>query len=240
MNGGSLLLIGHNDPSDRQGISRDYEAVRSVGVRAGVVVTSLVNGPPIQDSVVASQLAASMEFLKPACVRIGLVRSVDTVRIIAESLDRWKPESVVLDPMGIGDPDEVADDLIDSLRDLILPKTSLMTATWRESGALIRAFPRGLEDLNRINISLRRLGVGNLLLDTSELPGDSVLTVLFTGAETRQFEITRQVLSEVPRGLTSALIAARLTQGNSIDTACELVLTGQDHGARTAKTRNET
>lgn len=236
MSGGrSVLLIGQNDPSDRAGISREYEAVRSIGVRAGVVVTSLVNGPPLQNSLVASQLASSMELLKPACVRIGFVGSVDTVLTIEASLERWKPELVLLDPIGIGDPDEVDADLVDALRDRILPRTSLITPDWRECGALIRAYPRGLEDLDRISISFRRLGVDNLLLDTSELPGDPVVTVLLRGAESRQFEKPRSALGEVPRGLTSALIAARLAQGNSIETACEIVLLDQDYGDRAGK-----
>lgn len=230
MSGGPLLIIGQNDPSDRQGISREYAAVRALGLRAGILVTSQLNGPPIQNSLVASQLESSMDLLKPVCVRVGFVGNVETVLNIAQSLDRWKPETVVLDPIGLGDPDEVAEEMVDALRDQLLPRTSLVTPSWRESGTLIRAYPRGLEDLDRISISFRRLGVENLLIDTSDLPGDPVVAVLITGAESRRFQIPSAVNREIPRGMTSALIAARLAQGNSIDSACEIVFSGQEHG----------
>ncbi len=132
-----VLVLAGNDPSGGAGLQADIESIASMGCHAAPVVTALTvqdtqnvrEVVPVSPGLVAAQARAVLEDMAVAAVKIGLVGAVEVAEAIHAVLADYPQLPVVLDPIlraGGGTP-LADDDLIDALRDLILPQATVLT-----------------------------------------------------------------------------------------------------------------
>jgi hydroxymethylpyrimidine/phosphomethylpyrimidine kinase len=197
----SVLTIAGSDSGGGAGIQADLKAIAAFGVHGASAITAITaqNSREVTDvmilppQLIAAQIDAVMSDLRPAVIKIGMLGNAETVRLVAAKIDQWKPDTVVLDPVMIASSGArlLEEDAVEAIRDELLPRASVVTPNWPEAGELIRAFPRGLQDRERIAISFRRLGVRNLLLKGGHLEGPEVIDTLFEGEKTLEFRNPR-------------------------------------------------
>lgn len=132
-----VMTLAGNDPSGGAGIQADIEAIVSMGCHAAPVITTVT----VQDTqnvkemvslspgLVAAQARAVLEDMPVAAIKIGLLGSVEIAEAVHTLLTDYPRIPVVLDPIlaAGGGTELAADELIDALRTLLLPMTTVLT-----------------------------------------------------------------------------------------------------------------
>lgn len=95
---------------------------------------------PIDAEWVSDQARAVLEDMPVAAFKIGLLGSVENIAAIAEVISDYPDIPLVFDPvLASGRGDELADeDMLDALRELLLPQTTILTPNSIEARRLIQ------------------------------------------------------------------------------------------------------
>ncbi len=94
---------------------------------------------PIDAEWVADQARAVLEDMRVDAFKVGLLGSVENIAAIAEIIADYPDVPLVLDPVlasGRGD-DLSSDDMVDAMRELLLPQTTLLTPNSIEARRLV-------------------------------------------------------------------------------------------------------
>lgn len=175
---------------------------------------------------VADQARAVLEDMPVAAIKLGMLGSAENIAAIAEVLSDYPNVPVVLDPvLASGRGDELASEaMIDFLRVLLLPQTTLITPNSLEARRLAAAE----DDLDEIDLStcadrLIELGCQYALITGAHERTAEVKNVLYN----RQGPLQTLHWARLPgayhgSGCTLAsAIAAYLAHGLSIEAASE-------------------
>ena len=131
------MTFSATDPSGGAGMQADILTIASMGCHPLSVVTAItVQDTSGVDDVLAmdpewvvDQARAMLEDVPVAAFKIGLLGSVDNIPAIAEVLADYPDVPLVLDPvLASGRGDElVDDDMLDAMRELLIPQTTIIT-----------------------------------------------------------------------------------------------------------------
>jgi hydroxymethylpyrimidine/phosphomethylpyrimidine kinase len=143
-----VLAFGATDPSGGAGLQADILTIASMGCHPLSVVTAVTvqdtSGVddilPIDAEWVSDQARAVLEDMPVAAFKIGLLGSVENIAAIAEVISDYPDIPLVFDPvLASGRGDELADeDMLDALRELLLPQTTILTPNSIEARRLIQ------------------------------------------------------------------------------------------------------
>jgi len=141
-----VMTLAGNDPTGGAGIQADIESIISMGCHAAPVITaltvqdttSLQGFAPIDAELIVQQARAVLEDMPVTAIKIGMVGSIEAVQAIHSILMDYPDIPVVLDPViNAGGGGELADDeVIDGLRTLLLPLTTVLTPNSLEARRL--------------------------------------------------------------------------------------------------------
>ena len=103
----AILTITGSDGTGGSGVQADIQLISKLGGTAASVITSITvqNTLGIQEfhdlpaSVVRQQVEAIINDLQPQIVKIGLLRRIDVVEMLAEVLQRYKPRHIIYVPV---------------------------------------------------------------------------------------------------------------------------------------------
>jgi hydroxymethylpyrimidine/phosphomethylpyrimidine kinase len=143
-----VLTFGATDPSGGAGLQADILTIASMGCHPLSVVTAVTVQDtrgvddilPIDAEWVSDQARAVLEDMPVAAFKIGLLGSVENIAAIAEVISDYPDIPLVFDPvLASGRGDELADeDMLDALRELLLPQTTILTPNSIEARRLIQ------------------------------------------------------------------------------------------------------
>ena len=143
-----VLTFGATDPSGGAGLQADILTIASMGCHPLSVVTAVTVQDtggvddifPIDAEWVSDQARAVLEDMPVAAFKIGLLGSVENIAAIAEIISDYPDIPLVFDPvLASGRGDELADeDMLDALRELLLPQTTILTPNSIEARRLIQ------------------------------------------------------------------------------------------------------
>lgn len=143
-----VLAFGATDPSGGAGLQADILTVASMGCHPLSVVTAVTIQDtggvddilPIDAEWVSDQARAVLEDMPVAAFKIGLLGSVENIAAIAEIISDYPEIPLVFDPvLASGRGDALADeDMLDALRELLLPQTTILTPNSIEARRLIQ------------------------------------------------------------------------------------------------------
>jgi hydroxymethylpyrimidine/phosphomethylpyrimidine kinase len=195
----AALTIAGSDPSGGAGIQADLKTFHQFGVYGEAAVTLIT----VQNSVrfsrvevlpatlVREQIAAVLEDIPPAAVKTGALGSVEIVEAVAEMAANFS-FPLVVDPVMIGKHGArlLAEDAIQALRELLIPRATVITPNLPEAEALtgIRAAERS--DEQRIAIRLCEFGARAVIVKGGHAAGEPV-DLLYDGAEFHEFSSPR-------------------------------------------------
>ena len=179
----SALSIAGSDPTGGAGIQADLQVFRSFGVHGAAVPTALT----IQDGLKVGQvlpvfptsllemLRTTLDAVRPAAIKIGMLGTDDAVRNTTLALARTEGVAVVIDPVlyaSDGSP-LLERRAFPALRDLAFGRT-LLTPNWPEAETLIGdALPRRRDGEAAARQLLEDLELGAILLKGGHLEGDA-------------------------------------------------------------------
>jgi hydroxymethylpyrimidine/phosphomethylpyrimidine kinase len=142
----AVLVFAGTDPTSGAGLQADVLTLASLGCHPLSVVTAVT----VQDTLgvedflaldamwIADQARAVLEDMPVAAIKIGMLGSVEAISAIAEIASDYPDIPLVLDPIvASGRGDELSsEDMLDALRDLLLPQTTLLTPNSLEARRL--------------------------------------------------------------------------------------------------------
>jgi len=141
------VTIAGSDSGGGAGIQADLKTFSALGVYGASViaaltaqntrgVTAIHDVPP---DFITAQIDAVFSDLKVGAVKIGMLSQPAAIRAVADSLERYKQEKIVLDPVMVaGSGDRLlAKDAVEILRSVLIPRALVLTPNLPEAAALL-------------------------------------------------------------------------------------------------------
>jgi hydroxymethylpyrimidine/phosphomethylpyrimidine kinase len=143
-----VLTFAASDPSAGAGLQADILTIASMGCHPLTVVTAITvqdtsgvdDVQAIDSELVMNQARTLLEDMPVAAFKIGLLGSVENIAAIAEIISDYPDIPLVFDPvLSSGRGDELAnEDMLDAMRELLLPQTTILTPNSLEARRLIQ------------------------------------------------------------------------------------------------------
>jgi hydroxymethylpyrimidine/phosphomethylpyrimidine kinase len=143
----AVLVFAGTDPTGGAGLQADILTLASMGCHPLSVVTAVTVQDtvgvddffPLEPDWIIDQARSVLEDMPVAAIKIGMLGSIEAVAAIAEVISDYPDIPIVLDPVltsGRGDP-LANEELLDALRDLLLPQTTILTPNSLEARRLV-------------------------------------------------------------------------------------------------------
>ena len=142
----TALSIAGSDSSGGAGVQADLKTMTMNGVFAMSAITALtaqnttgVTGILEADpEFLKKQIDAVFEDIRPDAVKIGMVSSSGLIKTIAERLQHYKAENIVVDPVMVATSGSrlLEEDAVDTLKKELLPIATVITPNIPEAEIL--------------------------------------------------------------------------------------------------------
>ncbi len=151
------LSIAGSDCSGGAGIQADLKTMTMNGVYAMSAITALtaqnttgVTGiMEVEPEFLQQQIDAVFTDIRPDAVKVGMVASVSLIERIAERLQFYKAENVVVDPVMVATSGSrlIAEDAVETLKKCLLPMATVVTPNIPEAEILANMTIRDENDM---------------------------------------------------------------------------------------------
>lgn len=214
----NALTIAGTDPSGGAGIQADLKTFSALGAYGCSVITALVAQNTrgvqsvyrIEPDFVAAQLDSVFSDVRIDTTKIGMLAETDIVEAVAERLQRYHIQNVVLDTVMLaksGDP-LLSPSAVETLRQRLLPQVSLITPNLPEAAALLDTpHARNEHEMLEQGRALRALGCEAVLMKGGHLDDAESPDWLFTAEGEMRFTAPR-VMTKNTHGTGCTLSAA--------------------------------
>jgi hydroxymethylpyrimidine kinase/phosphomethylpyrimidine kinase/thiamine-phosphate diphosphorylase len=229
-----VLTIAGSDSSGGAGIQADLKTMCAHGVYGMSAITALtaqntsgVYGVvEVEADFVANEIDCVFTDIRPDAVKIGMVSSSHIIRSIANKLNEYEAENIVVDPVMVatsGSP-LISEEAMQTLIDILLPLGKVITPNIPEAeklcGFKIRSEEEMLMAAEEIQGKLvkKNPGFEGAILIKGGHFGENANDLLFTDGEARWFGSPRYNNSNTHgTGCTlSSAIASNLAKGLSV------------------------
>ena len=206
-------------------LALEEDGVRPVCVVAGVTAQDAAHvyaRQAVEPETIAAQFAA-LEGAGVAAFHVGALLSADAVRAVADGLARFAHVPAIVDPvLAASGGDVLADDATRrALRELLIPRATLVTPNLDEASALLERDVRDVDAMHEAAGALIAAGAGAALVKGGHLAGDPV-DVFADAHGSRALHAPR--IDGILRGtgdLLAATIAACVASGAPLPEAIE-------------------
>ncbi len=141
-----VLSVAGSDPSGGAGVQADLRTIALHGLHGGAVVTAVtvqnthgvLRVEPVDAELVAAQLAALLEDLRPAAIKLGMLGTSAVAVAVARLLARLPDVPVIVDPVLVsssGAPLLRGD--VGAYREHLFARATLITPNHDEAAALL-------------------------------------------------------------------------------------------------------
>ena len=216
----TVLSFNFHDATGATGITADVEAIVCQGGHASTVITCLSVQDsqmvssliPIDGDIIIQSARAVLEDTPVAAFKLGLVGSEEGVQAIHDILLDYPDTPVIFDPMLVSASgmELVEDDVIESIRELLIPQATVLTLNALEAAMLI---PEA-DNLSAMMQGLMDSGCEHILLSGRREASENVVNTLYHNHRIiEQYEWPRLSNEFYGAGCTlSASLAALLAQ----------------------------
>ena len=215
------------DPSGGAGIQADIESVSSHGGMATPIITAatvqdtrnVMSFSPMPADLIIEQARAILEDMPVSVIKIGMVGSAEIARAIHSILTDYPDIGVVYDPVFSTENDGSlsTSDLVDNVRELLLPLTTILTPNIFEAHILTP----GSDTAAAAAMGILETGCENVLLTGTHGKTSDVVHALYSNhRELEQFHYQRLPHKYHGSGCTlAASLAALLATGIDVTSA---------------------
>ena len=209
-----VSFSGH-DPSGGAGIQADIETITSHQCHAASIITCLTTQNtlniakimPQKHEDIIHQADILLRDMPVHAFKIGLIGHDDVAHAIYDVIQKYPLIPVVLDPiLAAGGGKDLADTaLMDTIRTLLLPLTTVLTPNFKEAKRLTQ-----LDDVNECGARLLDLGAEYVLVTGGDENTESVVNQLFSKNHHESYTWSRLPLHYHGSGCTLASSIASL------------------------------
>ncbi|NHN94375.1 bifunctional hydroxymethylpyrimidine kinase/phosphomethylpyrimidine kinase [Acetobacter thailandicus] len=227
-----VLSIAGSDSGGGAGIQADIKTITTLQGYAMTAITALTaqntHGVdsilPVPPEFLRQQIHAVLNDLGTDAFKTGMVGGAAEIRVVAEEIQhyvsRFPDVPVVVDPVMVakGGAALLAEEVLDTLQNVLLPQATVITPNIPEAICLVK---QDITTVNEMRQAARRLYNATgaaVVVKGGHLTDDTLVDVLFDGVNFSEFSDTR-INTRHTHGtgctLASAL-ATRLAQGYSL------------------------
>ena len=226
------LTIAGSDSGGGAGIQADlktFAAHRVHGLSAIAALTAqhtrgvtAVDVPAV--AFLRAQIDACFDDFQIAAVKLGMLATAEVIHAVADTLERYRPPHVVLDPVMVATSGArlLEADALDALRNRLLPLATLVTPNLPEAELLLGAPIADRHAMHGACEALRDTGASAVLLKGGHLAdGGDVMDLFADDSGIHAFHHPRLQLEAHGTGCTLAsAVAANLCLGVPLIDAC--------------------
>jgi hydroxymethylpyrimidine/phosphomethylpyrimidine kinase len=229
-----VLAIAGSDSGGGAGIQADIKTIAALGGYGMTAVTALTaqntqgvfGVHPVPPEFIRRQIALVLDDIGADAIKTGMLHSAEVIAAVVEEVARLAPDApLVVDPVMVakGGHPLLEPAAIAAVRELLLPRATLLTPNLPEAEALSGRRIAGPEEMAEAGRALLALGARAVLMKGGHLEGPEVTDLLVTCDGVRRFSHPRQETSSTHgTGCTLAsAIATGLAQGLRLDAAVE-------------------
>ena len=225
----TVLTITGSDSTGGSGIQADIRTITALGGYPLTAITAVTvqnnsgirrihNLPP---DLVTEQISSIMEDMRPAAVKIGLMRDVEVIKALRSDIVGCN--CIVCDPgfLSSHGTQLVPDDAIEAVVRYLIPEATLLMLRCNEAERLLHCTIATDDDMRCAAQSLTEMGAKAVLLRGGRTT-DGMLTALLTTPEGQTFYTSRNTEAWQRHGVGGALstaVATRLAMGDDMSTA---------------------
>ena len=240
----NLLTIAGSDTCGGAGIQADLKTFSALGTYGMSVITAVTvqntKGvfavQDIDPEIIKGQIDAIFDDISVSAVKIGMVSKIETINTIAESLQKYKPEIVVVDPVMISKSgfDLMQKNSKDALIEKLIPLAYLLTPNLPEAEVITGMKINDYASMKKAAIKIHEMGSKNVLIKGGHLENDAT-DILFDGKNMTMISGERiETKNTHGTGCTlSSAIAANLGKGmvikDAVENAKEYITIGIKH-----------
>lgn len=219
-----VLCFSGIDPTGGAGIQADIEALSSHGCVAASIITAatvqdtvdVISFAPMPADLIIEQARAVLEDMPVSAIKIGMVGSAETAMAIHSILTDYSDIPVIYDPVFSTENSGAlsTEDLVDTVRTLLLPVTKVLTPNIFE----VHALAPGSDTPTAAAMGLLETNVEYILLTgTHSKTLDVVHTLFCNNRELESFHNERLPHKYHGSGCTlAASIAANIALGQNV------------------------
>ncbi|MDR3429814.1 hydroxymethylpyrimidine/phosphomethylpyrimidine kinase [Silvimonas sp.] len=151
-----VLVFGANDPSGGAGLAADILTLASLGCHPLPVVTALTvqdttgvqEFQPVEPDWLQDQARYILEDMQIDAIKVGMVGSIENLAVIAEIAADYPDIPLVFEPvLNSGHDEPSGEELINAMRELLMPHTLIITPNSIEARRLASDDPDEQEEL---------------------------------------------------------------------------------------------
>ena len=225
----ATLTIAGSDSSGGAGVQAGIKTMSALGCYAASAITAItvqntigvtaVHAVPPE--IVAGQIRAVMDDIRPCAVKVGMVNDAATIHAIAKALGDYKVEHLVVDPVMVATSGSrlMQDDAVEVFCHELLPLATLLTPNVPEAEVLSGVKITDKATMDDAARRVMELGCKNLLIKGGHLEGQKVDRLY---GELKREYVAQNVATCNTHGTgctLSSAIAAFLAQGLPLDEA---------------------
>lgn len=184
------LTIAGSDSCGGAGVQADIKTMSALGVYAASAITSITMQntmgvqaiQAIKPEIVAGQIKAVMDDIKPLAIKIGMVNDKATIQAIADTLKIYSPNILVVDPVMVSTSGSMLmqKDALGVFCSNLLPMATLLTPNIPEAEVLSHTKISTAEDMDIAAKRILELGCKAVLIKGGHLEGGKKIDKLYT------------------------------------------------------------
>lgn len=235
----TALTIAGSDSSGGAGVQADIKTMSALGCYAASAITAVtvqntmgvtaVHAVPPE--VVAGQIKAVMDDIKPTAVKVGMVNDTDTIHAIAHTIKPYLMENggglrhLVVDPVMVATSGSrlMRDDALQCFCRKLLPLATLLTPNVLEAEVLANMRLTSDDEMDKAALRILNLGCRALLIKGGHIEGEKKDRLyLSSQPDSPQFFVAENIATRNTHGTgctLSSAITAWLAQGEEVTAA---------------------
>lgn len=227
----NVLTIAGSDTCGGAGIQADLKTFSAHGTYGMSVITAVTvqntqgvfGCQDISPEIIGGQIDAIFtDIFEVSAVKVGMVSHIETINVIANRLEKYKPKNLVIDPVMISKSgfDLLQPDAKDALIKRLIPLATVLTPNLPEAEVITGMKIETIDQMKEAAKKIYALGAKNVFVKGGHLENDAT-DILFDGEKFITYSGKRfETKNTHGTGCTiSSAIASNLANGLSVEEA---------------------
>lgn len=178
------LTIAGSDSSGGAGIQADLKTFSAIGTYGMSVITAITAQSTqgvflvedLSKEIIKKQIEVVFDDIPPKAVKIGMVSSPEIIRVIVDTLGKYNPKNLVVDPVMISKSGYslLKPEAKENLVKYLIPKAYVLTPNTLEAEEIAGIKINNLDDMKLVGKKILALGPDYVLMKGGHLDGDAV------------------------------------------------------------------
>lgn len=194
----ATVTIAGSDSCGGAGIQADIKTMSALGCYAASVITavtvqntmgvSAVHAMPPE--IVAGQIRAVMDDIRPQAVKVGMVNDINTIKTIADTLAEYDIEHLVVDPVMVATSGArlMQDDAVGVFTERLMPLATLLTPNVPEAEVLSGISINDKSSMDNAARIIQDKGCQSLLIKGGHIEGRKIDRLYTSMGSEREYE----------------------------------------------------